>query len=130
MLVPRKRTRKKRRDARQCSLHVKLPAQHIRAKFLVIYELDGAQRGVNYLTRYYRVAGLKLFLDGRRVPRKCCGVYFGNRAYFTRIGLKRGVVLHELYHHLVEAKGLEMPVRVEEKEANVYAREFLKVRPL
>ena len=30
---------------------------------------------------------------------------------------------------LVEAKGLEMSGRVEEKEANVYAREFLKVRP-
>ena len=127
MPFPRKQTRKKRR---QFSLHVKLPAQYVRTKFLVIYELDGAQKGVNYLTRYYRVAGLKLFLDGRRVPRKCCGVYFGNRAYFTRAGLKRRVVLHELYHHLVEAKGLEMSVRIEEKEANAFAREFLKVRPL
>jgi len=33
-------------------------------------------------------------------------------------------VLHELYHHLVEAKGLELPEHVEEKEAKRYAKEL------
>jgi hypothetical protein len=35
-------------------------------------------------------------------------------------------MLHEFYHHLVETKGLELPERVEEKQANGYASEFVK----
>jgi hypothetical protein len=30
------------------------------------------------------------------------------------------------YHHLVYAKGLDVPVRIEENNANSYAKEFLK----
>jgi hypothetical protein len=41
--------------------------------------------------------------------------------------MKRRVILHETYHHLIETKGLEMPIGKEEKETNVYARKFLKV---
>jgi hypothetical protein len=41
-------------------------------------------------------------------------------------GLKKRTALHELYHHLIDAKGLEIPLRKEEKEANSYARDFLK----
>jgi hypothetical protein len=53
-------------------------------------------------------------------------LYFKNRAYFKREGLKRRIVLHELYHHLVEIKGYKLQNRIEEKEANNYTREFLK----
>jgi hypothetical protein len=35
-------------------------------------------------------------------------------------------MLHEFYHPLIEAKGFEMPIRKEEKEANTYAKEFFK----
>ena len=35
-------------------------------------------------------------------------------------------MLHEFCHHLVEAKGLELPELVEEKEANCFARELVK----
>jgi len=36
--------------------------------------------------------------------------------------------LHELFHHLVDVNRLEIPLRNEEKNANDYAREFLKNR--
>lgn len=45
-------------------------------------------------------------------------------AYFTKRGLNKRNVLHELYHHIVEVKGLDMPSRKEESEANRYARAF------
>jgi 4-amino-4-deoxy-L-arabinose transferase-like glycosyltransferase len=34
--------------------------------------------------------------------------------------------LHELYHHLVKMKGLELRQQIEEKQANGYARELVK----
>ena len=49
-------------------------------------------------------------------------VYFENKAYFTKRGLTKRTTLHELYHHLVYANGLDMPKRTEEKAANSYAR--------
>jgi hypothetical protein len=49
-----------------------------------------------------------------------------NRAFFSKNGLTRKNVLHELYHHLVEMKGLELPERIEEKQTNRYAGEFVK----
>ncbi len=73
---------------------------------------------------------MRIFLDGRRVlNRKSKGwlaYYYENRAYFTKKGLTKQIVLHELYHHLIDSKALELPVRKEEKEANSYARDFLK----
>jgi hypothetical protein len=106
-------------------MRIRLPSKKAREKFLIIYELEGCQKAVNFLTDYYHIRRMRIILDGRRVPRKCCGVYFENKACLKREGLKRSVVLHETYHHLVEAKGLEMPIRKEEKEAAIYAREFL-----
>jgi hypothetical protein len=107
-------------------MYIRIPPKRIREKFLIIYELEGCQKAVNFLTEYYGVKRMRIILDGRRVPKKCCGVYFKNKACFKREGLKRRVVLHETFHHLVETKGLEMPIREEEKEANSYARVFLK----
>jgi hypothetical protein len=51
--------------------------------------------------------------------------YFQNRAYFSKRGLKKRTVLHELHHHLVYVNGLEMSKTKEEKDANRYARDFL-----
>ena len=45
-----------------------------------------------------------------------------SKTFFTKKGLTKRTVLHELCHHLIDAKGLEIPVRKEEKEANIYAR--------
>jgi hypothetical protein len=52
-------------------------------------------------------------------------VYFQNRAYFTKRGLNKQTIIHELYHHLVYADGLELSQRTEEKAASSYARDFL-----
>jgi hypothetical protein len=41
--------------------------------------------------------------------------------------LKKKNVLHEFYHHLAEAKGLEISEQVEEKQANAYVKEFMKI---
>jgi len=105
---------------------VRLPSKKIREKFLIVCELEGCQKAVDFLTEYYGVRRMRIVLDGRRVPKGFYGLYFKSRAYFTRESLKRRVVLHEFYHHLVDAKGYELQSRIEEKEANGYASEFLR----
>ena len=65
-------------------------------------------------------------LDGKRVGKGNSGYYLKNRAYFTKRGLTKRIILHELYHHLIETKGLEMPAGKEEKEANGFSRGFLR----
>jgi hypothetical protein len=107
-------------------MRIRVPPKPIWERFMTIYELKGCQKAVDYLTEYYGIRRMRVVLDGRRVPRKCCGLYFENLAYFTRDGLKKRVVLHELFHHLIEAKGLEMAIGKEEKEANAYANRFLQ----
>jgi hypothetical protein len=68
---------------------------------------------------------MRIVLNGRKVGNGNSTCYSENKAFFTKRGLNRRTVLHEFYHHLVDANGLEMPLRNEEKSANVYAREFL-----
>ena len=82
-------------------------------------------RAVDYLTRHYRVRQIRIILNGRKVGNGDIVVYFENKAYFTKKGLNKRTVLHELFHHLVYVSGLEMPQRMEEKAANDYARNFL-----
>jgi len=77
------------RKARQSSsvpLSVKLPPKRIREKFLIIYELEGCQKAVNYLTKYYDVRRMRIVLNGRKVGKRCIGTYFENRAYFKKQG--------------------------------------------
>lgn len=84
---------------------------------------------MDFLTEYYGVKRMKIILDGRRVGKtkknNWVACYSENKAFFTKKGLTKKIILHELYHYLIEAKGLEMPNRKEEKEANDYARKFL-----
>jgi hypothetical protein len=109
----------------QVHLSIKLPPPRIREKFLIIYELEGCQKAVNYLTKYYGVRRMRIILNGKRVRKEWVAWYLENQAVFKKNGLRKRIVLHELYHHLVEVRSLDMPVRTEEKEANVYARCFL-----
>jgi hypothetical protein len=69
---------------------------------------------------------MKITLNGRKVGNGNIAIYFQNKAYFTKKGLKKRTILHELYHHLVYSKGMKTSDGIEEKEANNYAREFLK----
>ena len=71
---------------------------------------------------------MKIILNGRRVMRACECDYFEGIACFTKKGLKKRNVLHELFHHIVENKELEMSWRKEEKEANQFVREVMKKR--
>jgi hypothetical protein len=74
---------------------------------------------------------MKLVLDGKRVGKRksnrWVACYIKNKAYFTKKGLTKRAVLHEFCHHLAESKGLEIAIRKEEKEANNYAKTFLKI---
>ena len=69
---------------------------------------------------------MKVILDGIRVMKGCECDYFNGIAMFTKKGLNRRNVLHELYHHLVDTKGLELSESREEKEANQFVREVLR----
>jgi hypothetical protein len=107
-------------------MRIRIPPKRIREKFLLTYELEGCQKAVNYLTEYYGVRRMKIFLNGRKVGKGCVGCYLENRAYFKKQGLSKRIILHELYHHLIDSKTFELPIRVEEKEANIYSRVFLR----
>ena len=107
-------------------MRIRIPSKRIRERFLITYELEGCQKAVNFLTDYYGTGRIKIILNGKKVGKHNIALYYENKAYFTKKGLKKRTVLHELYHHLVEVKGYELKDRIEEKEANNYAREFLK----
>jgi len=111
-------------------MQLRIPSKRIRERFITTYELKGAQKAVDFLSEHYGVRRMRIILDGKRVgSRKANGwlaCYSENKAYFTKRGLNKQTVLHEFYHHLVEMKGLELPERTEEKQANGYASEFVK----
>jgi hypothetical protein len=106
-------------------MRIRVPPKKIRERFLLTYELEGCQKAVDFLTRYYGVRRMKTILNGRRVGNGDIAVYFENRAYFTKRGLTKRTVLHELYHHLIDSNGVKLPQRTEEKAASSYARGFL-----
>lgn len=68
---------------------------------------------------------MKIVLNGLRVMRGYECDYFNGVATFTKRGLNRRNVLHELYHHLVEEKKLEISEKREEKEASLLVREVM-----
>ena len=92
----------------------------------LILMLQGAQKAVDFLSEYYGVRRMRIILNGRKVGNGDDACYFKNKAYFTKRGLNKRNVLHEFYHHLIETKGLELPERVEEKQANMFASELVK----
>jgi len=65
---------------------------------------------------------MKIKLNGRKVGNRCIAYYFQNRAYFTKKGLTKRTVLHELHHHFVYVNGLKIAERKEERDANSYVR--------
>jgi hypothetical protein len=107
-------------------MRIRVPRKRIREKFHLTYELKGCQKAVDFLTEYYGVRRMRIILNGRKVGNGDRACYFESKAYFTKRGLKKRTVLHEFYHHLVKIKRLELPERIEEKQANGYASEFVK----
>jgi len=107
-------------------MRIRVPSKKIRERFLLIYELKGCQKAVDFLTRYYGVRRMRIVLNGRKVGNGDIACYEDNKAYFTKRGLNKSNVLHELYHHLAYVDGWEMSERREEMEADRYARKVLR----
>jgi hypothetical protein len=57
--------RKARRSA-LLSLLIRLPPRKVREKFLLIYELEGCQKVVNFLTEYYGIRRMKIVFNSRK----------------------------------------------------------------
>ena len=107
-------------------MRIRIPSKKVCREFHLTYELKGAQKGVDVLTEYYGIPKTKIMLDGRKVGRGNDADYFEGIACFTKKGLNKKNVLHELYHHVVENKELEMTERKEEKEANRFVRQVVR----
>jgi len=106
-------------------MRIRVPSKKIREEFLLIYELDGCRKAVDFLTKYYGVRPMRIILNGRKVGNGDFAIYFQNRAYFTKRGLNKRTILHELYHHLVYVNDLDMTKTKEEKSASSYAKDFM-----
>lgn len=106
-------------------MRIRVPSRKIRERFLLIYELEGCQRAVDFLTKHYGIRRMKIRLDGKKVGNRCIASYFQNKAYFTKRGLTKRTVLHELYHHLAYVNGLDVPSAKEEKGADSYSKAFM-----
>jgi len=107
-------------------MKVRVPSKKVREKFHLTYELKGAQKGVDVMTEHYRIPKMKIMLDGRKVTKGYECDYFEGIACFTKKGLNKRNVLHELYHHIVNDKGLEISEKKEEREASRFVREVMK----
>ena len=107
-------------------MKIRIPSKKVCEKFHLTYELKGAEKAVKVLTEFYGIRRMKIIVDGRRVMKACEADYFEGTACFTRKGLNKRNVLHELYHHIVENNGLEMSEKIEEMEANRFARKVMR----
>jgi len=107
-------------------MRIRIPSKRICERFHLTYELKGAEKAVEVLTEYYGIRKMKIILNGRRVMKGYECDYFENVAVFTKKGLKKRNVLHELFHHVVESKGIEMSEKKEERMASAFVREVMK----
>jgi hypothetical protein len=48
-------------------MRIRVPPKKVREKFLLIYELEGCQEAVDFLTKHYRVRPMRIILNDRRV---------------------------------------------------------------
>ena len=108
-------------------MRMRVPPRKVRERFLLIYELEGCQKAVNYLTKYYRVRRMRIILNGKKVKKEWVAWYLENRAFFKKEGLTKRIVLHEFYHHLIESGRYEIPITIEEREAKRFSREFVEI---
>ena len=94
-------------------------------EFHLTYELKGAQKAVDILSRHYGIRRMKIIVDGRMVGKGNEASYNECTAYFKKMGLNKRNVLHEFYHHLAYIYDLESSDRKEELNANRYVRIIL-----
>ena len=105
-----------------------IPSKKVCEEFYLTYELKGAQKAVDVLSRYYGIRRMKIVVDGRRVGNNDKACYDEYVAYFKKKELNKHNVLHEFYHHLAYIFDWEMSEKREEREANRYAITIMKKR--
>ena len=103
------------------------PSRKVREEFRLMYELKGAQKAVDMLSRYYGIRRMRIVVDGRKVGNSDDACYYDYVAYFKKRGLTRRNVLHEFYHHLANILDLDLSDSREEREANRFSRNFFRV---
>ena len=99
-----------------------IPSKRFCERFYLTYELKGAQRAVDLLSRYYGIRRMKIVVDGRRVGNSDQACYEEHVAYFKKKRLNKRNVLHEFYHHHAYFYEWDMSDKREEREANWYRR--------
>lgn len=103
-----------------------IASKKICEEFYLTYELKGAQKAVDILSRYYGIRKMKIIVDGRRVGNSYEACYNDNFAYFKKRGLNKRNVLHKFYHHLVNVFNWDMIIKLEERRANSYVSVLMK----
>jgi len=107
-------------------MKIRVPSKKVCEKYHLTYELKGAKKAVEVLTEYYGIPRMKIILNGRKVTQGYECDYFEGVACFTKKGMNKRNVLHELFHHIVENKEMKMTRSKEEKKAVLFVREVLK----
>ena len=105
-----------------------IPSRKVCEEFHLTYELKGAQKAIDLLSRYYGIRRMKIVVDGRRVGNTDKACYYEFVAYFKKKELNKRNVLHEFYHHLAYVLELDMSEIKEEREANRHSRMILRKR--
>ena len=108
-------------------MSLRAPPRRVREKFNLTYELRGCQVATDFLSEFYHIRRMKIIVNGRKTGKTCVAFYEDGKATFRNSSLNKQNVTHEFFHHLVNCRRLKMAEREEEKEANAFAREFLKV---
>jgi transcription elongation factor Elf1 len=105
-----------------------IPSRKVCEKFWITYDLKGCQKAVDFLTRHYGIRRMKVALNGKRMRKSYLACYHCDQhtAYFKKKGLTKNNVLHELYHHIAEVRGLEMSSTEEERQARMYSYNFIR----
>ena len=99
-----------------------IPSNKVCEEFYLTYELEGAHKAVDLLSRYYDIRSMEIVVDGRKVGNNDKACYDENVAYFKKRWLNKRNVLHEFYHHLAYVFELGTSDIREEREANRYSR--------
>ena len=118
-------------ESQNCRVVVRSPyadrntSQKIQDRFILVYELEGCQEAVDFLTEFYPTKLMKIILNDIKVGNGDLGCYSENKSYFIKRGLNRRIILDKLCHQLVYVKGLKMTNKIEEEKANQYPRELM-----
>jgi len=101
-----------------------IPSRKVREEFRLMYELKGAQKAVDMLSRYHGIRRMRIVVNGRKVGNNDDACYYDYVAYFKKRGLNKRNVLHEFFHHLAYIFDLGYSDSREESEANGFAKRF------